>query len=245
MNRLTLFVSMVVVLGIGEVSMAANDFVGSSSAVFGTPTPANAVYSGVGTNRFTSGQPFYSGTDPNILTIDGVTFGADAGSVFKVADFSYFNSVTLEGSDVASVPVTFDIDFTTPSLFSEMFTFSFLLDITPNDFGDLPDTLTPVNVESQTSFTTDLGEFTLKLLGFSSDGGQTLRNDFLLPERETAFAGLYAELSAPSQPDPPVDPPADPEPPADPGPGNPVPTPTALLAGSLMLASLSLRRRRG
>lgn len=178
-------------------------FQGSASAEFGTPTPTTGVtFSGVGTNTFTTGAPFSSSDSPNIFEIEGLSYLTSEDVAFAIANLTYTNGVTSVGTNVDSVPIDLTLSFTTPEIFAETFTFSFNLDVTHNTTGDPvldADTLTIVDVFSTTIFEIAGESFTLELLGFSSDGGVTIENQFTLPEDAMTESQLFAKISAPSQ----------------------------------------------
>lgn len=187
-------------VGMGQMAEAVT-FEGTASATFGTPTSStgSAVFSGVGTDTFTSGVPSLPADSSNIFTVDGLPFSTLADTPFAVADLTYTNGVTLTDTDVDSVPVELLLDFNAPDTFSEAFTFTFDLDVTLNSTGDPvldADTLTVPDVFSTTTFTLGSELFTLEILGFSTDG-VTINNVFTLPENATTTSQLFASITAP------------------------------------------------
>ena len=185
-----------------QVANAAT-FEGTASATFGTPTPdtGGVVFSGVGTNTFSSGSPVGLSTS-NIFVVDGLAFSTVEDTPFAVANLTYTNGVTSNGTNIDFVPADLSLDFSTPSGVSEAFTFTFDLDVTPNTTGDPvldADTLSVIDVFSTTSFEVAGELFTLELLGFSTDGGTVIDNVFTLPEDATTTSQLFARITAPPQ----------------------------------------------
>ncbi|NEP61836.1 MAG: PEP-CTERM sorting domain-containing protein [Symploca sp. SIO2G7] len=174
-------------------------FQGMATSTFGTPTPSTGVvFSGVGTNTFSNGTPV-TGSSANIFTVDGLNFSTTENTQFAVADLTYTNGQTVTGTNIDTVPVTLSLDFITPSISSQSFTFTFDLDLTPNTTGDPvldADTLSVVDVFSTTNFNVGGDLFTLKLLGFSNDSGATINNVFTLPEDATTTSQLFASITA-------------------------------------------------
>jgi hypothetical protein len=206
-------------------------FAGGSAATFGTPTPSvGAYYTGVGTNTFTTGQPFDSASSSNIFTIAPVTsFSVGADSPFAVGQLTYTNGLTVAGTGVDSVPVNLLLSFTNPAGLEETFTFGFLFDFTENTTGNPmldADTLTPINVFSSTNFMADGQSYTLQLLGFGSSP-TSLTPSFVLPENQQVESTLYAQITS-SANAPPVE----------------TPLPAAGTAGLILMAGVGLRRRR-
>ena len=180
-------------------SAQAITFTGTSSATFGVPTPSSGIlYGGVGTNEFWTGEVAYGG-DPNILRIDGLPFSTPENVAFPVAELTYTNGQTWEGTTAESVPVDFQLALTSPVVFAPTFTFEFVFNMTPNTTGDPvldADTLYPVDVFSSTNFMVGGDPYTLQLLGFSSDGGVTFEDHFTLPEDQTTVSLYMARITA-------------------------------------------------
>lgn len=183
--------------------VAAALFQGSSLAAFGTPSPSAppvvfSIANGDPTSTFTMGDGAPFSSPPNQLDLTGKSFDVDPEVQFALLDATYFNGITAIGSTVDSVPVTVSLSFTSPFAGTEDFSFSFDFEITPNTTGDPvldADILTPVNVFASESFTVGTETYTLKLLGFSTDGGVTITPEFVLPELDSVDATLYAKLT--------------------------------------------------
>jgi len=189
-----------------QASHAATLFAGSADGVFGDPS-TNAlqnVFSGVDTNTFTTGNPLGT-SSPNTFSVDGLSFSAEAGTLFSVANLTYTNGATVVGSNVSSVALDLTLDFATPSGIEEVtFGLDFdLVDLTTNTTGDPvldADTLSISNVASSFSFDVGGEEFTLDLVGFSTDAGSTIDNTFTLAEGATTEAQLFGVITAPDSP---------------------------------------------
>ena len=188
-----------VAFGLGILASTTSNaalFEGSSSATFGTPD-STGVYTGVGTNTFTTGSSLPSSSS-NIFTVDGLSYSTSEDALFAIADLTYTNGRTYSGSVVDTVPLDIALDFTTPTGISELFTFTFDLNVTPNTTGNAvldADTLNILNVISSTNFLVASDLFTLQLVGFSDDNGTTISNTFTLPEDETVTSQLYGIIT--------------------------------------------------
>ena len=95
-----------------------------------------------------------------------------------------------------------------PLVDSSSYDFNFSMTNTPNNTqnpvldGDI---VTVASFFSGTTFNYDTVDYTLELLGFSSDGGTTIITDFSSPEGATVSAGLYARITSdipPTVPEP-------------------------------------------
>lgn len=191
-------ITLLSLISVAKVSTAAM-FVGSTSAEFLTPSPTGGgiVFGGVGTNVFTTGSPL-PGASTNIYQVDGLLFDTEANTQFAVANLTYTNGITITGSTVSSVPLDLTLTFTQPSGLEETFEFTFDFNFTPNTTGDPvldADELNIANVFSTTNFNIDGTIFTLRLLGFSSDGGNTIGSTFILPEDATTQSSLFATIT--------------------------------------------------
>jgi hypothetical protein len=124
------------------------------------------------------------------------------------------------------------LQFTTPnSIGNQVFNYNFNLTVTPNPTGDPildGDFLTFPNGVPTTTFNVGGDEFTLELVGFSRDNGQTIIEAFSLPEGQSTSALLYARIIPP--------PPTNEEP--------VVPEPATLALTALGLVAVASRRRR-
>lgn len=232
---LTLFT----LLGTAQIASAAS-FEGAATATFGTPNPDFGVeFTGVGTSVFTTGEAL-SGSSNNVYAVDGLSFSTTEDAQFAIADLSYTNGTTTSGSTVDTVPLDLTLDFTNPSGLSETFTFTFDFNFTPNLTGNPVldgDTLSVMNVFSNTSFDVGGEPFTLEILGFSNDGGATIGNVFNLPEDDTTAAQLIGQITtAPTSVTPPTpDTPDTPDAPDTPDTPDTATTPEPVSSSALLL----------
>ncbi|MEH2022423.1 choice-of-anchor K domain-containing protein [Nostoc sp.] len=151
-------------------------FSGISSATWGEPTPGSAnttpIYTGVGSNTFTWGQPNLPAGLPNKLTFNQTSFSADINSVFKIADLTYFNGTVLPDTSVEFVPLNLNVSFSPPVGISQVFDFSLHLINTLNDARDPEKSADFVFIDtnlSNRSFTFGSNKYTLELTGFNPD----------------------------------------------------------------------------
>lgn len=212
-----------------SLSTQAMTFGGSSSGEFGLPlTPGFGVdvflsSAGTGTNnQLNWGQPD-QGSVSNFVRFDGGTFVAGTDSPFKVGDLTYRNGATFGGFD-GDFPLTVTLNFTTPAGVNQSFSYLFNILNTPNTSGDpiadgdrLQFSTTGLSLST---FNVDGVDYTLQLLGFSTDLGTTIISEFNSLENTTATAGLYGQITA-----------------------APIPTP-ALLPGLIGLGVAALRKRK-
>ncbi len=91
------------------------------------------------------------------------------------------------------------LNITSPLAQSDVYDFTFFITNTPNNTGDPVldgDIVTVANFGyTSTNFMYDGVLYTLNLLGFSSDGGATIRNNFSSAEAATQGAGVYARIT--------------------------------------------------
>ncbi|MGL5080313.1 MAG: choice-of-anchor K domain-containing protein [Microcoleaceae cyanobacterium] len=198
------------VLGSGNPATATT-FVGNSSGSLQLPAGTfGAVLSSenAGTNnRITWGDPT-PGSFENYLQYDSSNFTAEIDQLFPLGQLEYRNGEVFSGShnlNASNFPLAIVLSFSTPLTATDTFNYQFSLLQTVNQ-GD------PVLDADQLSFVTDGSttntfnfdgiEYTLELAGFSSDAGNTILSQFILPEEATVSALLYAKLSiVPQQPD--------------------------------------------
>jgi hypothetical protein len=111
------------------------------------------------------------------------------------------------GSPPSSITLTLatTVQGATPS--SQGFAFGFKVDETPNSppcaYQTNPpgpacaDKITFSNIDTTNAFTLGGNQYTMELIGFSTDGGATLTNSFISNEGQINNAHLYAEFVAP------------------------------------------------
>lgn len=136
---------------------------------------------------------------PNYVQYDGLSFQTGVGNPFRLGDVSYQNGSAW---DIFSggFPLGINLNFANPTLGSQSFSFLFDILTTPNVTGNAVldgDRLRFSNsgLSSQT-FILENTIYNLSLLGFSSDGGNTLISEFNSPEGTTAYASLYGKIQA-------------------------------------------------
>lgn len=145
----------------------------------------------------------------------GAGWSGDVNTVFLVGDFSYRNGETASGTAFTGVDangnsqggVTLDIDLhiANPLALTQTFSFPFSITLTTNSTGDpvldgdIVDILAGLTT---TSFLFGGTAYTLELLGFSTDGGNTITTQFNSPENTTALAGVYAQITTATIPEP-------------------------------------------
>lgn len=235
MKRITLALVVAGVVSVFSGVGLAGTFVGNSGGVFQTPSGAPGdpiVYSGVGTNFIQTGTGV-NGSPPNSLRYTGVGFDTNADLPFRVGILDYYNGATAVGSSATNLPIDITLTFSAPpGLPNQVFNFSFNLTLTNNTTGDPVldgDIITFPSGFSSTSFSTGGQDYTLKLLGFSKDGGASILSSFLLPENQSARSDLYATITTEQNP-------------------NVVPLPIAAIAGLPLLGFVvgvrQLRQRR-
>ena len=129
----------------------------------------------------------------------GAGWSSAAGTPFKVGDFSYRNGA-VSGHSFTGADLFVDLNITSPDSITNTFTFGFDVTNTPNTTGDPVldgDIVTINSAFSDVNFSYDGQIYTLALLGFSEDAGQTITTGFNSPENTDAAAGLYGSITAP------------------------------------------------
>ena len=101
--------------------------VGTTSAIFTTPTPSSAVVSGVGTSTFAWGRG-----DPSSLTFAGTAFDTSPGTKFKIGTLTFHNGVIASGSGADSIDFKAPLHFTNIPELDFTFKTKFTLINTPN-----------------------------------------------------------------------------------------------------------------
>ncbi|MDO8825423.1 choice-of-anchor K domain-containing protein [Methylophaga sp.] len=235
MKNLLLFASLL------AASLTANaaTFQGSTSGTFENPIGPDAmVTTGVGTNVFTWGEGFEEsvqtcsfGTcetnpvkyEPSKLTYTGAEFDTDVAQTFVAGYLNFYNGIINFGSGAETVDLSLTFNFTSPSLFSEVFTFGFSLNDTVNPEGDTATLLTSVPTKFYSYAGTD---YYFELLGFGiydENNNLTLIDQLFLEERQNITARLMGQFTTmPSE----------------------VPLPAAVwLFGSGLMGFMAVRRR--
>ncbi len=227
----------VLVLAAGSIvgTVQADTFQGDTNLTFSGPTgpggPAgpwvpfttitNAAGFGPGAvSSFVSGN----GSPPNSLTTTGTNFDVNAEVNFTVATLVYYNGATQIDTSATGVVGTATLHFTTPPDVNgneESFDFNFALTLTPNTSDPVAssDILDISAAGAPHVFTSGGIQYTLSILGFRDVNG-VLRNQFILPENQTATADLIGVITT-----------------------NIVPLPTAGAMGLATMAIFGMRRR--
>lgn len=149
------------------------------------------------------------------LGIDPIAPPAQAistdGTVFALADFRHYNNAIAGGSAATQAFLTLDIGITNGGSYNFLANYRFDIDETPNVAGTCvypsvtpcADKITFTNLSAgATGFTIDGVNYTLTLVGFSNDGGQTILSDFISQEGGTSTTTLYARVSQVAVPAP-------------------------------------------
>lgn len=179
-------------------------FAGTSSGSWGLPAGtfgASLSNEDGGTNnRLTWGTPV-TGSFTNYVQYDGLGFSTDVDILFAVGDLTYRNGAVSTSSHNfnGDFPLEVELSFTNPFNNAENFNYTFNIEQTVNTGDPVSDadilTFTANGLTSDT-FNFSGVDYTLKLAGFSSDGGNTFVSQFNSPEDSVADATLYAEITA-------------------------------------------------
>jgi hypothetical protein len=179
-------------------------FSGISNGIWGQPTPGsldtNPIYTGVGSNTFTWGQPSLPSTLPNKLIFDGNSFSTDINSVFKIGDLRYFNETVLKGTSVEFVPLNLNLSLNPPDGINKAFDFNFHLVNTPNTSTNPEENADFVFLDtnlSANSFTFAGNKYRLELTGFNPDVPQL---SIKANEGSTTTTAVYARIKAIPEP---------------------------------------------
>jgi len=196
----------------------ATFFTGSVTGEWGNviSTDHNDVYSisnkddrgrnGVAKFNWGEGGSYPATSFDNQFTFDGVGsdpresgWKAEEEIAFLLGDFTYRNGSTYNSADVNGVDLDVMISLSSPVNAEYSFSsFGFSITNTPNDTGNPVldgDIVKLANNTTGNTFTYADTEYTLSILGFSQDSGNTFAFDFSSPEGKTASAGLYGKIT--------------------------------------------------
>ncbi|MFB2938460.1 choice-of-anchor K domain-containing protein [Aerosakkonemataceae cyanobacterium BLCC-F154] len=190
-----------------QLGAQALTFTGRASGEWGLPdrmSNPNAVIDisskdGGTNNRLTWGTPGTGGLN-NFVQFNGIDFNTNTNTVFNLGKLYYRNGSTLIDTNFnGDFPLYLSLSLTLPLNNTESFEFLFNIFNTPNTTGnevldgDILQFATAGNTSH--SFNHEGVEYTLKLIGFSTDGGETITNEFNSPERSTAKASLFGKIT--------------------------------------------------
>ncbi len=176
-------------------------FAGTSSGSWGLPVvSAGAEFlsneNGGTNNRLTWGT-HAANSFTNYVQYDGLGFSTGVNTQFAVGDLTYRNGSTYNSFN-GDFPLEVKLSFTNPFNNAENLNYTFNIFNTPNITGDSVldgDKLKfQANGITSDSFNFAGVNYTVKLIGFSSDGGNTFVSEFNSPEESTAEAILYAKI---------------------------------------------------
>jgi hypothetical protein len=189
MKNLLLFASLLV----ASVTASAATFQGNTSGTFENPTgPSGMVTTGVGTDSFTWGQgttKYLQGTTkyllgfipvgqnaPSSLTYSDTNFNANVDQTFTAGYLNFYNGTIYSGTQANSVDLSLTLNFTSPSAFTETFSYGFSLENVVNPTGDTTTFLSSMPTKFYSYAGTD---YYFELLGFSKNGVDLLDHIFL------------------------------------------------------------------
>lgn len=122
----------------------------------------------------------------------------EANTPFVMSNLSYFNAeIWAPGSSIYELPVTTKINITNlVGVPAPTFNFAFRLNFTDNQgmSQGVPDTLQYINPSSPNTFTYGSKTYTMRLLGFSNNNGNTFTSTYQLPEYQTTTSQLFAQF---------------------------------------------------
>jgi hypothetical protein len=180
-------------------------------------------------NRLTWGTPGMGGLN-NYVQFNGMNFTTDTNNIFKLGELFYRNGSTLiETNFDGDFPLNLDLALTLPLSRTESFDFLFNILNTPNITGDpvLDGDILRFSTAGMSSQTFNYAgiEYTLQLMGFSTDNGETILNEFNSPEWSLSKASLYGKITF-------IPPSAS------------IPEPTAIVGLSMLSIYLATRQRK-
>jgi hypothetical protein len=189
-------------------------FAGISNGTWGEPTPGstntNPIFTGVGSNTFTWGDPNICPPDLDIpgcqvigsnkLNFNGNSFSTDINSEFQIGDLTYFNGTVLLGTSVEFVPLNLNLSFSSPLGISEVFDFKLRLVNTPNEAIDPEQNADFVFIDTNLSnrtFSFEGDKYTLELTGFNPNVDQ---KSIKALEGGTTATAIYAKIKSVPEP---------------------------------------------
>ncbi|MDB5413077.1 MAG: hypothetical protein JWR10_1412 [Rubritepida sp.] len=187
---------------INSTTPSWSNVVGGSGVNFDTSGGGNNTVTQVfwgSTNGDQSGLGFNPANPPAITYQTGTTF--------LLGTLTHYNEPIGSGSAASSVRLNLltAIAGAVPS--SATFSYRFDIDETPNQtpcaYPSTPgnpcaDAITFTNLTTSSSFTVAGVPYTIELLGFSTNGGNTLTSSFISQEGASNSIGLYARITAPT-----------------------------------------------
>jgi len=131
----------------------------------------------------------------------GAGWAAEIGTPFLLGSFDYQNGSTAFSSTVNGVDLGIALLIESPTgldVDTFVFDFSFFIGNTPNTTGDHlldADIVTVTNNSRPFNFNYLDTDFTLELIGLSSDGGASIITGFSNPEGSVKSIGIYGQIS--------------------------------------------------
>ncbi len=164
-------------------------------------------YTNVRWGTGTSGQSGL-GVDPAAPPVTGIVID----DIFKLGDFRHYNNPINAGTAASSAFLTLSVQITNGDVYNFDVNYRFDIDETPNsppctypsDPGNpCADKITFANLSATSvGFVIDGKPYTLEIVGFSNDGGNTIVSDFISQEGGTSTTGLYARITEVKVPEP-------------------------------------------
>ncbi|MBD2043348.1 choice-of-anchor K domain-containing protein [Microcoleus sp. FACHB-672] len=135
----------------------------------------------------------------NYVQYDGVSFNVSTNTLFNLGNLTYRNGSTWDGFN-GDFPLHVSLSLSYPFTQTQTFDFAFNILNTPNVTGDSVEDgdklrFASAGLSGQT-FNYAGVDYTLKLSGFSTDGGKTILSEFNSPEGSAANASLYGQITA-------------------------------------------------
>lgn len=128
-------------------------------------------------------------------------------TAFQLGTLYHYNAPIEGGTAASSARLNLSTTITDAAPSTLAYSYQFLIDETPNQGpcayqttsgNPCADAITFNNMATSPSFAIGGASYTFQLLGFSSDGGSTIRNSFVSQEGTTNSIGLYAKIIAPT-----------------------------------------------